>query len=62
MMGRTTPNLGILLPGFPEDRRFRALFGVSAQVVVDAWRLMETHGLLTEPPQICHFLWALAFM
>ena len=62
MMGRTTPNLGILLLGSPEDRRFRALFGVSAQVVVDAWRLMETHGLLPEAPKLCHFLWALAFM
>ena len=62
VMGRTIPNLGILLPGSPEDRRFRALFGVSAQVVVDAWRLMETHELLPEDPQLCHFLWALAFM
>ena len=61
-MGPANPNLGTLLPGSPEDRRFRALFGVSAQVVVDAWRLMETHGLLPEDPQLCHFLWALAFM
>ena len=63
MMGKLNPNhLGTLLPGSPEDRRFRALFGVSAQVVVDAWRLMDVHGLLPNNPQLCHFLWALAFM
>jgi len=62
VMGRTIPNLGILLPGSPEDRRFRALFGASAQVVVDVWKLMETHELLPEDPQLCHLLWALAFM
>ena len=61
VMGKT-PNLGKLLPGFPEDRRFRGLFGVSAQVVLDAWRLMDTHELLPDNPQLCHFLWALAFM
>jgi len=61
-MGRSNPNLGILLPGAPEDRRFRALFGTSAQVVVDAWKLMEVNGLLPDAPQLCHFLWALAFM
>jgi len=62
VMGRTTSKLGVLLPGSPEDRRFRALYGVSAQVVVDVWRLMESHGLLPEAPQLCHLLWALAFM
>jgi hypothetical protein len=61
-MGKLNPNLGTLLPGSPEDRRFRALFGVSAQVVVDAWRLMDVHDLLPDNPQLCHFLWALAFM
>ena len=62
VMGQTTSKLGILLPGSPEDRRFRALYGASAQVVVDVWRLMESHGLLPEAPQLCHLLWALAFM
>ena len=62
VMGRTQPKLGTLLPGSPEDRRFRGLFGVSTQVVLDAWRLMETHDLLPNNPQLCHFLWALAFM
>ena len=62
VMGNTNPKLGKLLPGSPEDRRFRGLFGVSAQVVVDAWRLMEINGVLPENPQLCHFLWALAFM
>ncbi len=62
VMGKVTPTLGKLLHGSPEDRRFRALFGVSAQVVVDAWRLLDDHGLLPNNPQLCHFLWALAFM
>ena len=63
MTGKLNPNhLGTLLPGSPEDRRFRALFGASAQVVVDAWRLMETNGVLPDNPELCHFLWALAFM
>ncbi len=61
-MGKVSPTLGNLLHGSPEDRRFRALFGVSAQVVVDAWRLLDDHGLLPNNPQLCHFLWALAFM
>jgi hypothetical protein len=61
-MGKLNPNLGKLLPGSPEDRSFCALFGVSAQVVVDAWRLMDVHDLLPDNPQLCHFLWALAFM
>lgn len=60
--GKLNPNLGVLHPGSPEDRRFRGMFGVSAQVVVDAWRLLEVHGLLPDEPQLCHLMWALAFM
>lgn len=56
------PNLGLLHPGSPEDRRFRGMFGVSAHVVVDAWKLMEFHGVLPDNPQLSHLLWALAFM
>ena len=63
VMGKLNPNhLGTLLPGSPENRRFCGLFGVSAQAVVDAWRWMDVHGLLPNNPQLCHFLWALAFM
>ena len=55
-------NGGVILPGSPEDMRFRSHFGVSPQVVVDAWQLMDDHGLLPVNAQLCHFLWALAFM
>ena len=54
--------LGKLLPGSPEDLRFRAFFGVSAQVSVTAWDMMENHSVLPPTPEFLHFLWALAFM
>jgi hypothetical protein len=60
VMGRT--KLGILLPGSTEDARFRATFGVSAQVAADAYKLMETLDVLPPDPSPRHFLWALAFM
>ena len=65
VMGRTklgSTKLGKLHPGSPEDRRFRGFFGVSTHVVVDAWRLMEEHNLLPVKAELCHLLWALAFM
>ena len=66
IIGRTklaaANNGGVILPGSPEDMRFRSHFGVSPQVVVDAWQLMDYHGLLPANAQLCHFLWALAFM
>ena len=37
VMGRANRRLGKLLSGSPEDLRFRAFFGVSAQVAVTAW-------------------------
>ena len=43
-MGRANLRLGKLLPGSPEDLRFRAFFGVSAQVSVTAWDMMENHS------------------
>jgi len=55
VMGKLNPNLGTLLPGSPKDRRFRALFGVSAQVVVDAWRLMDVHDLHPTTPSFVIF-------
>ena len=62
VMGRANRRLGKLLSGSPKDRRFRAIFGVSAQVAVTAWSMMEVHSVLPPNPKFVHFLWALAFM
>ena len=62
VMGRASRQLGKLLPGSPEDLRFRAFFGVSAQVSVTAWSMMEGHHVLPTNPMFLHFLWALAFL
>jgi hypothetical protein len=62
VMGRADRRLGKLIVGSPEDRRFRAFFGVSAEVSVEAWRMMADHGWLPPKPNFRHFLWALAFM
>ena len=48
VMGRANQRLGKLLSGSPEDLRFRAFFGVSAQVAVTAWSMMEVH--MFSPP------------
>ena len=62
VMGRASRRLGELLSGSPEDLRFRAFFGVSAQVAVTAWSMMDDHSVLPSNPKLVHFLWALAFM
>ena len=62
VMGWANRRLGKLLSGSPEDLRFRAFFGVSAQVAVTAWSMMEDHSVLPSNPKLVHFLWALAFM
>jgi hypothetical protein len=62
VMGRTSHALGILSPGAPKDKRFREFFGVSTEVAVKAWGMMEEHDLLPSTPQFFHYLWALAFM
>ena len=54
--------LGKLLPGSPEDLRFRGFFGVSAEVAVEAWELMDEQKCLPSDPLFLHYLWALAFM
>ena len=41
VMGWTSHTLGTLLPGSPEDTRFRGYFGISAEVAVEAWEMME---------------------
>ncbi len=61
-MGRTSTRLGKLLPGLPEDIRFRGSFGVSAELAKTTWELMENHGLRPSGIDFLHFLWALAFM
>jgi hypothetical protein len=51
-----------LLPGSPEDLRFRGYFGVSAEVAVEVWCMMDEHNCLPDDSKFIHFLWALAFM
>ncbi len=61
-MGQRSHRLGILLPGSSEDHRFHGYFGVSAEVAVEAWKMMEELDYLPSLPQFQHNLWALAFM
>ena len=51
-MGRAKLRLWKLLPGLPEDLHFRAFFGVSAQVSVTAWDMVENNSVL--PPTRIH--------
>ena len=62
VMGRANRQLGKLLVGSPEDRRFCASFGVSAEVAVEAWTMMTDFDCLPPNPKFFHYLWALAFM
>ncbi len=62
MTGRAFQRLGKLLVGAPEDLRFCRFFGVSAEIVVEAWRMMEDHNCLSPNPKFLHYLWELAFM
>ena len=61
-MNRTGNKLGVLLPGSPEDIRFRGYFGLSAEVALEAWEMMEELDCLPPSPRLQHYLWALAFM
>ena len=61
-MNRTGNKLGVLLPGSPEDIRFRGYFGLSAEVALEAWEMMEELDCLPPSPWLQHYLWALAFM
>ena len=60
--GQANQRLGTLLEGLPEDLRFHAFFGVSAEVAVEAWGMMAEHNFLPPNPNFLHYLWALAFM
>ena len=62
VMGWANRRLGTLCLGSPEDLRFQAFFGVSAQVTVTAWGMMEDHSVLPPNLKFIHFLWVLAFM
>jgi hypothetical protein len=61
-MGRVGYRLGVIHPRSPKDKRFRGYFGVSAEVAVEAWEMMEEHDYLPPSPEFLHYLWALAFM
>ena len=62
VMGQANQKLGKLLMGLPEDLRFCGFFGVSAEVLVTAWDMMENHSVLPPTHKFLHFLWVLAFM
>jgi hypothetical protein len=62
VMGQTGHTLGTLLPSSLEDTCFCGYFGVSAEVAVEAWEIIEELDCLPPSPQFEHYLWALAFM
>ncbi len=62
VMGQANRRLGKLLPGLPEDLRFRRYFGVSAKVAVEGWEMIKEHNCPPPGPKYLHFLWSLAFM
>jgi hypothetical protein len=62
VMGQANRRLGKSLPGLPEDLCFCRYFGMSAEVAVEAWEMMDKHNYLPPVPKFLHFLWALAFM
>ncbi len=61
-MGRTSHTLGTLLPATPENKCFCGYFGVSAEVMVEAWEMMEELDCLPPLPRFQHYLLVLAFM
>ena len=62
VMGRANQRLGKLHVGSPEDWHFRASFGVSAEVAVEAWAMMANRNCLPPNPKFVHYLRALTFM
>ena len=61
-MGRADRQLGKLVTGSPEDLRFRGFFGVSTEVALEAWEMMDEQKCLPSDPLFLHYLWALAFL
>lgn len=45
-----------------KDNRFRALFGVSSELVADIWNWIEARTIDEPGAQPKHLLWALLFM
>jgi hypothetical protein len=62
VMGQVAQRLGKLLMGLPEDLLFHGFFGVSAEVAVEAWQMMEGHNSLPPNPEFLHYLCAFTFM
>ena len=44
-----------------EDHSYRALFGISPQITLLAWQLLEKHDLIPEGGLLTHFLWTLMY-
>jgi hypothetical protein len=42
--------------------RFRGFFGVSTEVALEAWEMMDEQKCLPSDPSFLHYLWVLAFM
>ena len=59
MMNRSEKKMGAVLQ---EDRRFREMFGIGPIVVLKAWSLLGTLGLLPLGGTLTHFLWTLCFL
>jgi hypothetical protein len=60
--GSGKPKAWEVAPRLPEGLRFCGFFGVSAEVLVTAWDMMENHSVLPPTSKFLHFLWVLAFM
>ncbi len=61
-MGQAERRPEKLSTGLPKDLCFQVFFGVSANVAVEAWEMMENYNFLPPDPKFIHYLWALAFM
>ena len=61
-MNRGPQKLGKLGKNSPEDTRFRAFYGASANAVLDAWNKLTLHALVPKGGWFFHLLWALMFM
>ncbi len=62
VMGWAGHTLGTLLLGSLEDTCFCGYFGISAEVVVETWEMMEELDCHPPLPQFEHYLLTLAFM
>lgn len=58
-MHRSETKFGAIME---EERRFREMFGVGAQVALVSWHMLLKLGLLPEGGTLTHFLWTLCFL